>query len=45
MAIYGKAGYLLTGDAKHFGHLYGTRVEGVLVLRLAQYLERRRCRG
>jgi predicted nucleic acid-binding protein len=41
-AIRGKADYLLTGDARHFGHLYGKRIEGVLVLRPAQYFERRR---
>jgi len=41
-AIHGNADYLLTGDARHFGHLYGKRIEGVLVLRLAQYFERRR---
>lgn len=41
-AIHGKANYLLTGDARHFEHLYGKRIEGVLVLRPAQYFERRR---
>jgi len=41
-AIRGKADYLLTGDARHFGHLYGRRIEGVMVLRPAQYFERRR---
>ena len=40
-AIHGKADYLLTGDGRHFGHLYGKRVEGVMVLRPAQYFERR----
>jgi predicted nucleic acid-binding protein len=40
-AIRGKADYLLTGDGRHFGHLYGKRVEGVMVLRPAQYIERR----
>lgn len=40
-AIHAKAEYLLTGDARHFGHLYGKRIEGVLVLRPAQYFERR----
>ena len=39
-AIYGKADFLLTGDGRHFGHLYGKRVEGVIVLRPAQYFER-----
>src|SRR5208283_5096150 len=41
-AIHGKADYLLTGDARHFEHLYGKRVKGVLVLRPAQFFERRR---
>src|SRR6202140_4623818 len=41
-AIHGKADCLLTGDARHFEHLYGKRIEGVLVLRPAQYFERRR---
>lgn len=41
-AIHGKAGYLLTGDARHFEHLYGKRIKGVQVLRPAQYLDRRR---
>ena len=41
-AIHREADYLLTGDARHFGHLYGKRIEGVLVLRPAQYFERRR---
>ena len=40
-AIHGKADYLLTGDAHHFGHLYGMRIEGVLVFRPAQYFEQR----
>ena len=43
-AIHGNADYLLTGDGRHFGHLYGKRIEGVLVLRPAQYFERRRRR-
>jgi uncharacterized protein len=43
-AIHGKADYLLTGDARHFGHLYGRRIESVLVLRPARYFERRRRR-
>ena len=40
-AIHGEAHFLLTGDVRHFGHLYGRRVQGVMVLRPAQYLERR----
>jgi hypothetical protein len=43
-AIHASAGYLLTGDGTHFGHLYGKRIEGVLVLRPAWYFERRRRR-
>lgn len=41
-AIHSRAQYLLTGDVRHFRHLYGKRIEGVLVLRPAQYFERRR---
>jgi hypothetical protein len=41
-AIQGRCKYLLTSDARHFGHLYGKRIAGVLVLRAAQYLERQR---
>ena len=41
-AIHGKADYLLTGDARHFEHLYGKRIEGVMVVRPTQYFERRR---
>jgi uncharacterized protein len=41
-AIYGKADYLLTGDVRHFGHLYGKRIEGVRVLRPVAYFDRRR---
>lgn len=43
-AVHGKADFLLTGDGRHFGHLYGKRIEGVTVLRPAQYFERRRRR-
>jgi len=38
-AIHGQADYLQTGDARHFDHLYGKRIEGVLVI-AAQLLER-----
>jgi predicted nucleic acid-binding protein len=41
-AIHGHADYLLTGDARHFEHLYGKRIEMVLVLRPAQYFASRR---
>jgi predicted nucleic acid-binding protein len=40
-AIHGKADFLLTGDGRHFGHLCGKLIEGVTVLRPAQYFERR----
>jgi predicted nucleic acid-binding protein len=40
-AIHGKTDYLLTGDVRHFRHLYGKRIDGVIVLRPAQYFERR----
>jgi hypothetical protein len=41
-AIHGNADYLLTGDARHFGHFYGKQIESVLVLSPAQYFARRR---
>jgi uncharacterized protein len=41
-AIHARADYLLTGDSRHFGHLYGKRIGGVLVLRPAAYFDRRR---
>ena len=41
-AIQGKAGYLLTGDVRHFRHLYGKQIQGVLVVRPVEYFERRR---
>jgi predicted nucleic acid-binding protein len=40
-AIHPRADYLLTGDAQHFSHLFGKRIEGVLVLQPAQYLSHR----
>jgi hypothetical protein len=40
-AIAAKVGYLLTGDVGHFDHLYGKRIEQVLVVRLTAYFERR----
>jgi hypothetical protein len=36
-AIHAGSEYLLTGDARHFAHLYGRRIEGVLVLRQAEF--------
>lgn len=41
-ALHGHADYLLTGDARHFTHLFGKRIEGVQVLRPAQYFARLR---
>jgi uncharacterized protein len=40
-AIHGTANYLLTGDARHFAHLFGKRIEGVLILRPAEFFRRR----
>jgi predicted nucleic acid-binding protein len=44
-AIHSGATYLLTGDARHFGHLYGNRIGGVRVLRPALYFARMRGRS
>lgn len=41
-AIEARADYLLTGDLKHFGPLFGKKIEGVSVLVPAEYLRRRR---
>lgn len=41
-AIGSGATHLLTGDRKHFGHLYGSRIAGLLVLKPADYLDPRR---
>ncbi len=40
-AIHAKADFLLTGDIRHFGHLYGKRGGGAMALRPARYFERR----
>lgn len=37
-AITVRATHLLTGDVKHFGHLFGTSCAGVLVLPPSEYL-------
>jgi len=37
-AIHAAATHLLTGDLRHFGHLIGTRIYGVLIVRPATYL-------
>ena len=44
-AIEARANYLLTGDIKHFGALFGRKIEGVIVLAPAQYLKRHPNRG
>ena len=38
-AIRARATHLLTGDLAHFGHLMGSSIEGVLVLRPNEYLQ------
>ncbi len=38
-AINAKATHLLTGDMRHFGHLFGIKVESVLILTPAQYFQ------
>jgi len=43
-AIAGSATHLLTGDKRHFGHLYGRSVAGVLVLSPGDYLAARATR-
>lgn len=40
-AIHAGATHLLTGDVRHFQHLFGKRIAGVLVLRPAQYFAAR----
>ncbi len=37
-AVAANATHLITGDRKHFGHLFGKKVAGVLVLRPADHL-------
>ncbi len=41
-AIAAGCTHLLTGDLRHFGHLYGRAVHGVLVQTPAQYLRSRK---
>ena len=38
-AVLARADVLVTGDRTHFGHLYGLKVDGVLVLTTAMVLE------
>lgn len=40
-AIEAKATHLITGDLKHFGRYFGARLEGIWVMRPAQYWEAR----
>jgi predicted nucleic acid-binding protein len=40
-AVAARCTHLITGDRQHFGHLFGTMVAGLLVLRPADYLARR----
>jgi predicted nucleic acid-binding protein len=40
-AIEARATHLITGDLRHFGPYFGKRVEDVLVVAPAEYLERR----
>lgn len=40
-AIAARATHLLTGDVKHFGRLFGRRVEGVVILTPGDYLRGR----
>ena len=37
-AIHGSASHLLTGDATHFGHLYGSSIGGVQILPPSEFL-------
>ncbi len=39
-AVMAKATHLLTGDLRHFGALFGRRVQGVLIQRPRDYLRR-----
>lgn len=40
-AIESRATHLLTGDAKHFGGLFGSTIEGVMIVRPGEYLRSR----
>lgn len=37
-AIFANCDYLLTGDFKHFGHLFHQTIKGVIILTVADYL-------
>lgn len=38
-ALAGKCDYLVTGDRRHFGHLYGQTIQGVKIVSLAELAE------
>ncbi len=40
-AVLGKATHLITGDLAHFGRFFGKRLQGVMVMPPADYLESR----
>jgi hypothetical protein len=40
-AIHARCSHLLTGDQKHFGHLFGRSVEGVHVMTVRDFLNAR----
>lgn len=40
-AVHARATYLLTGDVTHFGPYFGKSIEGVQILRPAEYLRSR----
>lgn len=41
-AIVSGCSHLLTGDKRHFGSLYGRKIQGVLIMTPAQYLRARK---
>ena len=41
-AITSRATHLLTGDKAHFGHLFGTRIQGVLIESPSAYFRSRK---
>lgn len=43
-AVRAHATHLLTGDVTHFGHLFGKKVHGVLILTPARYFRHREAR-
>jgi len=38
-AIFSNCNYLLTGDFKHFGHLFFQTIKGVTILSIAEYFK------